>query len=205
MDRCSSPRMPPHLAALDDLMIFGNDHRDKTEHPGPFCRFTAPLEPDYARPGSTGHPPRAPPPVRMASPSRSHPPLPDKAADEVHTFFIHPTTFRGLGVGWNATWDDSTIAAITDEWPMRHQGQPVSVRGPGHRPALQTGPPADLLPAGRRQPCSPRTGLCRHPACLHQFHRTERPASSSPATARVPITDRASSRNSSTARPSNRG
>lgn len=39
----------------------------------------------------------------------------------VHTFFIHPTTFRGLGVGWNAAWDDPTIATITDEWPLRHQ------------------------------------------------------------------------------------
>ena len=26
-------------------MIFGNDHRDKTEHPGPFDRFTAPPSP----------------------------------------------------------------------------------------------------------------------------------------------------------------
>ena len=39
----------------------------------------------------------------------------------VQTFFIHPTTFRGLDVGWNAPWDDTDIANITDTWPMRHQ------------------------------------------------------------------------------------
>jgi len=49
------------------------------------------------------------------------PPAPGGTADAVQTFFIHPTTFRGLDVGWNAPWDDPTIAEITDAWPMRHQ------------------------------------------------------------------------------------
>ena len=104
-------------------MIFGSDHRDKTEHPGPFSGFAPPPAPDYARPDAWAahpvhHPIRHWPsrvPSMPVSPEQQPHPHP------VHTFFIHPTTFRGLGVGWNAAWDHPEIAAITDEWPMRHQ------------------------------------------------------------------------------------
>jgi len=104
-------------------MIFGSDHRDKTEHPGPFAQFEAPPPPDYANPKAwAAYPGRNPIghwperiPVLPVSPEQQPQPIP------VQTFFIHPTTFRGLGVGWNAAWDDTAIAAITDEWPLRHQ------------------------------------------------------------------------------------
>ena len=102
-------------------MIFGNDHRDKTEHPGPFAKFPAPPEPDYNRPEAwAAHPDHAP---LSAWPAQvgAIPPGPGGALDAVQTFFIHPTTFRGLDVGWNAPWDDPTIAEMTDAWPMRHQ------------------------------------------------------------------------------------
>ena len=102
-------------------MIFGNDHRDKTEHPGPFADFPPPPEPDYARPEAwAAHPDHAP---LSAWPAEvgAIPPAPGGTADAVQTFFIHPTTFRGFDVGWNAPWDDPTIAEITDAWPMRHQ------------------------------------------------------------------------------------
>jgi hypothetical protein len=45
-------------------MIFGNDHRDKTENPGPFADFPPPPEQDCARPEAwAAHPsmPRCPP------------------------------------------------------------------------------------------------------------------------------------------------
>ena len=102
-------------------MIFGNDHRDKTDHPGPFADFPPPPEPDYARPEAwAAHPDHAP---LSAWPAEvgAIPPAPGGTADAVQTFFIHPTTFRGFDVGWNAPWDDPTIAEITDAWPMRHQ------------------------------------------------------------------------------------
>ena len=102
-------------------MIFGNDHRDKTEHPGPFTEFAAPPVPNYTRPEAwAAHPEHHP---LTAWPSRvgALPPAPDGPSETVHTFFIHPTTFRGLGVGWNAAWDDPAISEITDIWPMQHQ------------------------------------------------------------------------------------
>lgn len=102
-------------------MIFGSDHRDKTAHPGPFADFPEPAAPDYAHPKAwAAHPQYGP--IR-SWPSRvpSLPVSPEQVPDPVHTFYIHPTTFRGLDTGWNAAWDDPAIAAITDEWPLRHQ------------------------------------------------------------------------------------
>lgn len=102
-------------------MIFGSDHRDKTQYPGPFAQFAQPLPPDYAQPSSWA----AHPDFRSltAWPERvgAIPHAPGSAPHPVHTFFIHPTTFRGLDVGWNAAWDDGAIADITDDWPLRHQ------------------------------------------------------------------------------------
>lgn len=102
-------------------MIFGNDHRDKTEHPGPFANFTPPCAPDYAMPRSWAAHPRHRPLSAWPSKVGALPPAPGGPSDLVQTFFIHPTTFRGLDVGWNAPWDDADIANITDTWPMRHQ------------------------------------------------------------------------------------
>lgn len=102
-------------------MIFGSDHRDKTEHPGAFSTFPKPTAPDYTQPQAwAAHPVHRP---LQAWPSRvgSLPPASAQDPNAVHTFFIHPTTFRGLGVGWNARWDDSDIASTTDSWPLKHQ------------------------------------------------------------------------------------
>lgn len=104
-------------------MIFGSDHRDKTEHPGPFASFSPPPAPDYrldaAWAAHPGHSPIRHWPSRV--PDLPISPTPTGDEIPVHTFFIHPTTFRGLGKAWNAQWDDPEIAAITDEWPLRHQ------------------------------------------------------------------------------------
>ena len=102
-------------------MIFGSDHRDKTEHPGPFSQFSAPEAPDYTQASAWAAHPEHKPLKDWPSRVGSLPPAPGSHPNSVHTFFIHPTTFRGLGVGWNARWDEPDIAKITDSWPLKHQ------------------------------------------------------------------------------------
>ena len=102
-------------------MIFGSDHRDKTEHPGPFASFIPPPVPDYALPEAWAKHPLHDPIRDWPAKVPAVPVSPGQHPQPVHTFFIHPTTFRGLGVGWNAEWNDPEISAITDEWPLRHQ------------------------------------------------------------------------------------
>ena len=102
-------------------MIFGNDHRDKTAYPGPIADFPVPLVPDYGRPETWAAHPEFRPLQAWPAKVGVVPSAPGSQAMPVHTFFIHPTTFRGLDVGWNAAWDDPAIAEITDDWPLRHQ------------------------------------------------------------------------------------
>jgi len=102
-------------------MIFGSDHRDKTEHPGPFASFVPAPAPDYSSARAWAAHPTFGPMRHWPSRVSSLPASPAGQELSIHTFFIHPTTFRGLNVGWNAAWDDMAIATITDEWPIRHQ------------------------------------------------------------------------------------
>lgn len=103
-------------------MIFGNDHRDKTAHPGAFSAFVAPSAPDYTLASTWAAHPEFRPLRHWPARVGALPHSPDRHGVKVQTFFVHPTTFRGLNVGWNAAWEDPDMAAITDDWPLRHQG-----------------------------------------------------------------------------------
>jgi len=41
--------------------------------------------------------------------------------NKCNVFFIHPTTFRGLGESWNADWRNNGVNEITDTWAIKHQ------------------------------------------------------------------------------------
>ncbi|PCJ82264.1 MAG: hypothetical protein COA49_01850 [Bacteroidetes bacterium] len=41
--------------------------------------------------------------------------------NKCNIFFIHPTTFRGLGENWNADWNNDSVNEITDTWAIKHQ------------------------------------------------------------------------------------
>ena len=41
--------------------------------------------------------------------------------NKCNIFFVHPTSFRGLGANWNANWSDPEVNKITDTWALMHQ------------------------------------------------------------------------------------
>ena len=49
--------------------------------------------------------------------------------NKCNVFFVHPTSFRGLGANWNADWRDSEVNLITDTWALKHQASVFVGRG----------------------------------------------------------------------------
>lgn len=83
----------------------------------PFSPEAVPAAPDYTQARCWASLPTTEDPAD-GTPKRSTPE--NQAQADVDVFFIHPTTFRS-SEAWNASLDDSSINARTDNLPIRHQ------------------------------------------------------------------------------------
>jgi hypothetical protein len=95
--------------------MFRQDDKDKYDIPFDFSKGQRlrPLPPCLAE-GWAAHPEHNPL-TFLPKGARSG------VGEKCNVFFVHPTSFRGLGEDWNVDWRNKRVNAITDTWALRHQ------------------------------------------------------------------------------------